>query len=216
MERGWDDQDSGHRLYRRIRDNNGYLRRGIRLRPKLDYSTRPEHHVSGKSLARRSLRCVELRGREILHAYCLKLTPDTLGSDGEIHYPSSKDLNLDLSWAKWLRLYLYADYEEDVTVKIRLHQDAGNYLEGTITVKAKEWRKYEIAISSLSKIGDPSLSQINWISIISPYPILIDSDHVFLPAIRELMRVKFTLRRDSPDDPSPKIKLVKLVWREGA
>ncbi|MCD6421675.1 MAG: DUF2341 domain-containing protein [Thaumarchaeota archaeon] len=152
----------------------------------------------------------------ILHGYCLKLTPDSLGSDGEIYYPSSRDLNLDLSWAKWLRLYLYADHEEDVTIKVRLHQDADNYFEVSLVVKAKEWRKYEISMDSLSQVGSPSLSQINWISIIAPYPILIDSDHVFLPAVRELMRVKFTLRRDSPDDPSPKIKLVKLVWREGA
>jgi len=152
----------------------------------------------------------------ILHAYCLKLTPDSLGSDGEIYYPSSKDLSLDLSWAKWLRLYLYADHESDVTVKIRLHQDASNYFEGSLVVKAKEWRKYEVSMDSLSQAGSPSLNQINWISIISPYPILIDSDHVFLPAIRELMRVKFTLKRDSPDDPSPKLKLVKIIWREGA
>ena len=152
----------------------------------------------------------------ILHGHCLKLTPDSLGSDGEIYYPSSKDLNLDLSWAKWLRLYLYADHENDVTIKIRLHQDASNYFEGSLVVKSKEWRKYEISMDSLSQVGSPSLSQINWISIISPYLILIDSDHVFLPATRELMRVKFTLKRDSPDDPSPKLKLVKLIWREGA
>jgi len=152
----------------------------------------------------------------ILHAYCLKLTPDSLGSDGEIYYPSSKDLNLGLSWAKWLRLYLYADYENNVTIKIRLHQDASNYFEASLTVKAKEWRKYELSMGSLSQVGSPSLSNINWISIISPYPILIDSDHVFLPAVRELMRAKFTLKRDSPDDPSPKLKLVKLIWREGA
>ena len=152
----------------------------------------------------------------ILHAHCLKLTPSILGLDGEIYYPSSRDLNLDLSWAKWLRLYLYADHEDDVTVKIRLHQDADNYFEGSLVVKAKEWRKYEISMDSLSKIGSPSLGKINWISIISPYPILIDSDHVFLPATRELLRVKFTLKRNSPDDPSPKIRLVKIIWREGA
>ena len=152
----------------------------------------------------------------ILHAYCLKLTPSTLGSDGEIYYPSSKDLNLDLSWAKWLRLYLYADHEDDVTIKIRLHQDADHYFEGSLVVKAKEWRKYEVSMDSLSQVGSPSLSSINWISIISPYPILIDSDHVFLPATRELMRARFTLKRDSPDDPSPKLKLVKIIWREGA
>ena len=152
----------------------------------------------------------------ILHAYCLKLMPDSLGMDGEIYYPSSQDLNLDLSWAKWLRLYLYADHDSDVTIKIRLHQDASNYFEASLIVKAKEWRKYEVSMDSLSQIGSPSLSNINWISIISPYPILIDSDHVFLPATRELMRVKFTLKRDSPDDPSPKIRLVKIIWREGA
>ena len=152
----------------------------------------------------------------ILHAYCLKLTPDSLGSDGEIYYPSSRDLSLDLSWAKWLRLYLYADHESDVTIKIRLYQDVDNYFEGSLVVKAKEWRKYEVSMDSLSQVGSPSLGQINWISIISPYPILIDSDHVFLPATRELMRVRFTLKRDSPDDPSPKIRLVKVIWREGA
>jgi len=85
-----------------------------------------------------------------------------------------------------------------------------------LVVKAKEWRKYEVSMDSLSQVGSPSLGQINWISIISPYPILIDSDHVFLPATRELMRVRFTLKRDSPDDPSPKIRLVKVIWREGA
>ena len=152
----------------------------------------------------------------ILHGYCLKLMPSTFGSNGEIYYPSSKDLDLDLSWAKWLRLYLYTDYGEDISIRMRLHQDDSNYLEGSLLVKAKEWRKYEISMDSLSQVGSPSLSNINWISIISPYPILIDSDHVFLPAIRELMRVKFTLKRDLPSDESPKIKLVKIIWREGA
>mgnify|MGYP000754715387 CR=1 FL=1 len=152
----------------------------------------------------------------VLHGYCLKLTPNNLGSDGEIYYPLTKDLSLDLSWARWLRLYLYADHEDDVTIKIRLHQDESNYYQASLIVKAKEWRKYEINTTSLSQVGSPSLSSINWISIIAPYPILIDSDYIFLPAIRELLRVKFALKRDSPDDPSPKIKLIKVVWREGA
>ena len=135
---------------------------------------------------------------------------------GMIYFPSSRDLNLDLSWAKWMRLYLYGDHTEDFTIKIRLHQDAENYFEGSLIVKAGEWRKYEISVDSLSQVGSPNLSNINWISIISPHILLIDSDFVFLSAVRELMRVKFTLKRDSPDDPSPKIKLVKIIWREGA
>ncbi|MCD6313097.1 MAG: hypothetical protein J7L79_04740 [Thaumarchaeota archaeon] len=152
----------------------------------------------------------------ISQAYCLKLAPIDLGADGEAYYPASQDLNLDLSWAKWLRLYLYADHEDDVNVRIRLHQNSSNYFEESIMVKAGEWRKYEVAMSSLSKIGDLKPSEINWISIISPYPILIDSDHVFLPAVRELMKIKFTLRRSDLTDPSPKIKVVKVIWREGA
>ena len=152
----------------------------------------------------------------ILQAYCLRLTPNTLGSDGEAYYPGSQDLNLDLSWAKYLRLHLYADHDDDVNVRVRLHQDASNYLEGSVRAKAGEWRRYEVAVSSLRKVGDPNPSRVNWISIISPHPILIDSDFVFLPATRELMRAKFTLRRGSPDDPSPKVKLVKVIWREGA
>ncbi len=152
----------------------------------------------------------------VLQAYCLRLTPINLGSDGEAYYPASRDLDLNLSWAKYLRLYLYADHEDDVNVKIRLHQDSSNYLEGSIRVKAGEWRRYEVAMSSLSKIGDPNPSRVNWISVVSQYPILIDSDHVFLPATRELMRVKFTLRRSEPTGPSPKIKLVKVIWREGS
>ena len=139
----------------------------------------------------------------------------TIWIDGE-QYFIPEPLRLDLSWAKWIRLYLYADSEDDAMIKIRLHQDEDNYFEGSLLVKAKEWRKYEISMDSLSQIGSPSLSNINWISIISSEPILIDSDHVFLPATRELMRVKFTLKRDSPSDESPKIKLVKVIWREGA
>jgi len=135
---------------------------------------------------------------------------------GMIYFPSSKKLNLDLSWAKWMRLYLYGDHTEDFTIKIRLHQDAENYFEGSLTVKAGEWRKYEISMDSLSQVGSPNLSNINWISIISPHILLIDSDFVFLSAVRELMRVKFTLKRDSPSDESPKIKFVKIIWREGA
>ena len=135
---------------------------------------------------------------------------------GMIYFPSSKDLNLDLSWAKWMRLYLYGDHTEDFTIKIRLHQDAENYFEGSLVVKAGEWRKYEISMATLSRVGSPNLSNINYIAIVSPHILLIDSDFVFLSAVRELMRVKFTLRRDSPDDPSPKIKLVRIIWREGA
>ncbi len=152
----------------------------------------------------------------IIHAWCLKLLPDTLGTDGEIFYPSGKNWAKDLSWAKWLRLYLYGDEPnaQDIAVKIRLHTSATDYFEATLTVKSKTWRKYEIDMATLTQVGTPSLSNINWISIISPYTLLIDSDYVFLPATRELLRLKFELSRVNAADASPKVRLVKLVWKE--
>ena len=152
----------------------------------------------------------------IIHAWCLKLLPNTLGTDGEIFYPSAKNWGKDLSWAKWLRLYLYGDEPnaQDIAVKIRLHTSATDYFEATLTVKSKTWRKYEIDMATLTQVGTPSLSNINWISIISPYTLLIDSDYVFLPATRELLRLKFELSRVNAADASPKVRLVKLVWKE--
>ncbi|RLI43986.1 hypothetical protein DRO64_04790 [Candidatus Bathyarchaeota archaeon] len=153
----------------------------------------------------------------ILHPQNLKLTPDTLGSDMEAWYPSSKDARWDLSWAKFMRLYLYGDHPEakDFSIKIRLHTDADNYYEGTINVKHGTWKKYEVLISSLSQVGSPNLSNINWISILTPYELLIDGDYIFLPLTRELVRVKFELSRPSADADSPKIRWVKIGWREG-
>jgi len=153
----------------------------------------------------------------ILHPQNLKLTPDTLGSDMEAWYPSGKDAGWDLSWAKFMRLYLYGDHPtaEDFSIKIRLYTDADNYYEGQITVRHGTWKKYEVLISSLSQVGSPDLSNINWISILTPYELLIDGDYVFLPLTRELVRVKFELSRPSADADSPKIKWVKIGWREG-
>jgi len=152
----------------------------------------------------------------ILHAYCLKLTPSTLGADGEIFYPSSKNWGRDLSWARWMRLYLYGDHVSDFAIKIRLHTDSSNYYEGSILVKSGAWRRYEIDVKTLNKIGSPSLSNINWMSIISPQALLIDSDYILLPATRELLRVKFELSRPSAGNVSPRIKLVRITWKEGS
>ena len=137
--------------------------------------------------------------------------------DDERYFIPDENPSLDLSWAKYMRLYLYGDHPEakDFSVKIRLHTDADNYYEGTINVKHGTWKKYEVLVSSLSQVGSPNLSNINWISILTPYELLIDGDYVFLPLTRELVRVKFELSRPSADADSPKIKFVKIGWREG-
>ncbi|MEM2257825.1 MAG: hypothetical protein QXI60_01040 [Thermofilaceae archaeon] len=149
----------------------------------------------------------------IINSNCLKLTPATQGVEGEIFYPAAKNLNLDIAFARYMRLYFYGDHANDFSVKIRLHTDASNYMEGVVTVKHDTWAKYELALATFMRVGNPST--LNWISILSPRNLLIDSDYVFLSFIREQTRVRFKLSRDSAAQTSPKIRWVKIIWREG-
>ncbi|MEM1966913.1 MAG: hypothetical protein QXO86_03445 [Nitrososphaerota archaeon] len=149
----------------------------------------------------------------IINSSCLKLAPATQGVEGEIFYPAAKNLNLDIDFARYMRLYFYGDYAADFSVKIRLHTDASNYREGVVTVKHDTWAKYELALSTFTRVGNPSA--VNWISILSPRNLLIDSDYVFLSFIREQIRVRYKLSRNSAAQTSPKIRWVKIIWREG-
>lgn len=149
----------------------------------------------------------------LLNAYCLRLSPSNPGTEGEIFYPSGKNLGLNIGFAKYIRLYLYGDHASDFQIRVRLWQDTSNYLEGRIIVKRDKWMRYEAVLSTFSKVGSPSI--MNWLSIFSPHRLLIDSDYVLLPLTRETLRLKFTLGRDSPELESPVVKLLKMVWREG-
>jgi hypothetical protein len=148
-----------------------------------------------------------------INEWCIRLTPNTLGTNGEIYYPSAQNLGLNLNRFRYMRLYLYGDHAADFTVKIRLYQDASNYKEGTITVLHDVWAKYELAINSFTTTGTPST--INYIGITSPYRLLIDSDFVLLSHVFETVRLKFTLSRRDTASASPQIQAVKIVWREG-
>jgi hypothetical protein len=148
-----------------------------------------------------------------INEWCIRLTPNTLGMNGEIYYPSTQNLGLDLNRFRYMRLYLYGDHAADFTAKIRLYQDASNYKEGTITVLHDVWAKYELVTNSFTTTGTPST--INYIGIISPYRLLIDSDFVFLSHVFEMVRLKFTLSRPDTASASPQIQAVKIVWREG-
>ena len=133
----------------------------------------------------------------------------------KIYYPKTKDAGWDLSKFKYLAIYLYSE-NDDEDLKIRLKQDESNYLEASINHKGGAWKKYEISISSMTKVGSPNLSQINYLEIETDLMTLhIDSDYIFIPATREQLKLKFTLTRPSPESESPRVKLAKFVWREG-
>ena len=132
-----------------------------------------------------------------------------------IYYPKSRDAGWDLSRFKYLVLYLCSQ-DDDPDLLIRLVCDEENYFEAAINHLGGAWRKYEILISSMGEVGSPTLSQVNSLELETDLPkLLIDSDHVFIPAAREQLKLKFTLTRPSPDSGSPRIKLAKFVWREG-
>jgi hypothetical protein len=73
--------------------------------------------------------------------------------------------------------------------------------------------KYELSLSSFTRIGNPST--INKISIISPYILLIDSDHVLLSHTYERLRLRFNLSRPSALNTSPRVGTIRITWREG-
>jgi hypothetical protein len=141
------------------------------------------------------------------------MVPSTLGTYGTITYPATGSLNLDLAQFRYLRLYLYSDYTSSFTVKIQLWQDALNYLEGSLAVFPNEWRRYEAVIKTFMRVGSPSM--INAVKISAPYILLIDSDHVLLSHVHEVLRLKFSLSRPNAAAASPRVGAVRIVWKEG-
>lgn len=133
----------------------------------------------------------------------------------KIYYPRTKNADWDLSRFKYIVLYLYSE-NDDPDLKVRLKQDESNYFEATLNHIGGAWKKYQISFSSVTRIGSPNLSQINYLEIETDLMSLcIDSDYVFIPAAREQLKLKFTLTRPTPNSKSPRVKLAKFIWREG-
>jgi hypothetical protein len=151
----------------------------------------------------------------IISYWSIKATKTGSGSM-KLIYPASKDLGLNLSRFKYMQLYIYSS-ENDPSLKIRLKQDENNYFEATLSHSGGIWRRYQMLLSSFQSIGSPSLTNINYLEIeTSMSSINIDSDIVFIPLGREQVRIRFTLTRPDASATSPRVKLVKIVWREGA
>lgn len=131
----------------------------------------------------------------------------------EAYYPSARNLDWPIGFAKYFSVYLYSPVSG--SVEVRLHRDHENYYSATLQLAAGAWRRYEVAIASMSRRGHPG-DRVNWISFISALPSFnIDTDYVLIPAKREKLTLEFNLSRPSPLSASPKIMMAALVWREG-
>lgn len=135
------------------------------------------------------------------------------GSSVEAYYPAARNLGWDIGFAKTFRVYLYSPV--DGNIEVRLHTDVSNYRKVVFPVVAGVWKRYEAVVSTMNMVGSPT-DTVNWISFLSTVSSFnIDSDYLFLPAGREKLTLRAELLRPSASSVSPKITLMKLVWREG-
>ncbi|MEM2373966.1 MAG: hypothetical protein QXI11_05940 [Thermoproteota archaeon] len=150
----------------------------------------------------------------LISGTCIRLEPITQGTLGEIFYPKTKNLGLDISWARYMSIFLLA-FSPNTTVKIRLHTDDNNYYEASIVIsEAEKWREYVLNINTFTNVGSPDLSNINWISILTNYTTLIDSDYVFHQYPLAELRIRFNLSRPDANAISPKVKRVVVTYEE--
>jgi len=148
----------------------------------------------------------------IVSGSCIGMTP-TSGT-GEMIYmlPSPADF----SWARFATLFLYA-FSPNTTVKLRFYTDQSNYFEGSITITDPDvWKEYVLAITSFSRIGNPSLSNTTQIGIVSDGPILFDIDYLLHQYIHGTIIVRFELSRPSATSSSPKISSISITYEEVA
>jgi hypothetical protein len=100
-------------------------------------------------------------------------------------------------------------------VKLRLYTDPSNYHEGTITITELDvWKEYVLDASTFSRIGNPDLTNVTQIGIVSDGPILFDVDYLLHQYHRGQLVVRFELSRPSPTAESPKISSVSITYEE--
>ena len=120
----------------------------------------------------------------------------------------------DFSWARFATFFLYA-FSPNTTVKLRFYTDQSNYFEGSITITDPDvWSEYVLAITSFSTIGNPSLSNVTRIGVVSDGPILFDVDYLLHQYTHGMIVVRFELSRPSVASPSPKISSVSITYEE--
>jgi len=120
----------------------------------------------------------------------------------------------DFSWARFATFFLHA-FSPNTTAKLRLYTDPGNYYEGTVTITEPDvWKEYLLDVSTFSKIGNPSLSNVTRLGVTSNGPVLFDADYLLHQYHRGQLVVRFELSRTSPAVASPKISSISITYEE--
>jgi hypothetical protein len=147
----------------------------------------------------------------IVSGSCVGMRPTGSGASEMVYQLSSP---ADFSWARFATFFLHA-FSPNTTVKLRLYTDPGNYHEGTVTITEPDvWKEYMLDVSTLSRIGNPSLGNVTRIGVASNGPILFDADYLLHQYLRGQLVVRFELSRASPTAESPKISSVSITYEE--
>jgi hypothetical protein len=147
----------------------------------------------------------------IVSGSCIGMRPTGSGASEMVYQLSSP---ADFSWARFATFFLHA-FSPNTTVKLRLYTDPGNYHEGTVTITEPDvWKEYMLDVSTLSRIGNPSLGNVTRIGVASNGPILFDADYLLHQYLRGQLVVRFELSRASPTAESPKISSVSITYEE--
>jgi len=148
----------------------------------------------------------------IVSGSCIGMAP-TSGT-GEMIYRLPSAANF--SWARFATLFLYA-FSPNTTVKMRFYTDQSNYFEGSITITDPDiWREYVLAITSFSRIGNPSLSNVTQIGVVSDGPILFDVDYLLHQYTHGMIVVRLELSKPCATSSSPKISSISITYEEVA
>jgi hypothetical protein len=120
----------------------------------------------------------------------------------------------DFSWARFATFFPHA-FSPNTTAKLRLYTDPGNYYEGAVTITEPDvWKEYLLDVSTFSKIGNPSLSNVTRLGVTSNGPTLFDADYLLHQYHRGQLVVRFELSRTSPAVASPKISSISITYEE--
>ncbi len=152
--------------------------------------------------------------RGVYNLEAVKLVREDLSTAASLIYNSSKNLALNISKMRTMRFAILTD--SGGKVRIRLRTDEANYLETITESNAWSWMWHEIGIGAFTPKGNPDPLNINWIEFSiedeETRVLALDFDYLFQTFGRELLRLRFTLNRESSNKESPVIKQIYWVW----
>ncbi|MEM1937965.1 MAG: hypothetical protein QXX49_07415 [Candidatus Caldarchaeum sp.] len=150
----------------------------------------------------------------VISRWSIRATKTATSPTMKIFYPADKNLAQTLTSYKYLTVYLYS-LADDPNLRLRIMETQTKYSEAVLNHQGLAWRRHQIKIDTANKAGGGA-STMNWLEVETTLPTLyIDSDYLLTPAARERVVLKISLTRPTPSHPSPKVKLVKIVWTEG-